>query len=142
LFLFMADEITDDDAARLLSALQQRGVLSSAQAQGLLQRSQPTVSRLLARLSSQVLVLGRGRSARYALPHPLLGLPARQALWWTHEDGRVEPWGTLSFVGGERVHVSAAGVDDLSQARLPWFLAPLRAQGFLGRLLAQRLAGH
>jgi hypothetical protein len=135
----MPTPIPDADAHRALAELNRRGVLTSAEMQALLGKSQPTVSRLLQGLSAQVLALGTGRATRYALPHAIGGHAAQQPLWWVHEDGRVERWGTLSFIAGERLHVQATGIDVLTQARLPWFLAPLRAQGFLGRLLAQRL---
>ena len=78
----------------------------------------------------------------YALPRPLLGAAGRQALHWVHEDGRIERWGRLSFLGGARTHLEAPGIDLLCNGALPWCLAPLRSEGFLGRLLAQRLAVH
>lgn len=126
----------------LLDVLAAGGIASSAELQAALRKSQPTVSRLLADLSAHVLPLGLGRSARYAMPRAILGLPARQPLHWVGEDGRIEAWGTLSFVAGERIHVRAEGVDLVTQGGLPWFLAPLRSEGFLGRLLGERLAAH
>ena len=125
---------------QLLATLAARGVADSGALQAALGRSQPTVSRLLAGLSSQLLVLGAGRRTRYALPQGILGLPAQQPLLAVHEDGQVERWGRLSFLQGQRVHVQAAGVDVLVQGRLPWFLAPLRGEGFIGRLRARELA--
>jgi hypothetical protein len=127
--------------AALLAALDRLGVAGSAQLQAALGRSQPTLSRLLAGLGGQVLALGRGRRTRYALAEPLFGQPARQPLHWVHADGRIERWGTVSLARGGRVHVEGPGLDLLTQGALPWLLAPLRAEGFLGRLLAQRLAG-
>lgn len=127
--------------ASLIAALARLGVASSAQLQAALGRSQPTLSRLVAGLGGQVLALGRGRSTRYALAEPLFGLPARQPLHWVQADGRIERWGTVSLAHGGRVHVEGPGLDLLTQGALPWLLAPLRAEGFLGRLLAQRLAG-
>jgi HipA-like C-terminal domain len=134
-------ESLSDAAAALIALLVRRGPATSAQLQRELGKSQPTVSRLLQSSAPRVLMLSRGKSARYALPQRILGLPARQPLHWVHEDGRVQAWGELSFVQGGRVHVQADdGVDVLVAGGLPWFLAPLRAQGFLGRLLARRLA--
>jgi hypothetical protein len=100
-------------------------------------KSQPTVSRALSELARDVVVLGRQRSARYALLHDILGLPGQQPLWWTDEQGRQFEWGLVSYLGGERLHVQAPGIDLLSQAGLPWFLSPLRLQGYLGRLWAR-----
>jgi HipA-like C-terminal domain len=129
-----------DLSTELLAALAQRGVADSGVLQAALGRSQATVSRLLAGLSAQMLVLGAGRRTRYALPHSILGLSAQQPLLAVHEDGRVEHWGRLSFLQGQRVHVQAPGIDVLLQGQLPWFLAPLRGEGYLGRALARTLA--
>jgi hypothetical protein len=127
-------------AATLKQALSRLGVATAAQLQAALGRSQPTVSRLLGAMGTQVLVLGQGRRSRYALAEPFGGLPARQTLHWVHPDGRIQAWGSVAIATGQRVHLEAPGLDLLSQGRLPWLLAPLRAEGFLGRLLAQRLA--
>lgn len=134
------DPVDAELSGQLLTALSVRGVVNSHALQAALGRSQPTVSRLLAGLSSRLLVLGAGKRTRYALPHGILGLPAQQPLLAVHEDGQVEPWGRLSFLHGQRVHVQAPGVDLLVQGQLPWFLAPLRGEGFIGRRRARELA--
>ena len=130
------------DTRALRAALTARGVASSAQLQAALGKSQPTVSRLLATLGPGLVLLGRGRRARYALPRSILGAAGRQPLTWVRADGRIETWGQLSFVTGDQIHVEAPGISLLSRGALPWFLAPLRGEGFLGRLLAQRLAAQ
>lgn len=130
---------TDAAGAALISLLRQRGAMTAAELSAALGKSQPTLSRLLRALASEVLVLRQGRSTRYALPQTLLGQPARQPLYWTHADGRIEHWGEASLLAGGRLHVAAAGIDLVAEG-LPWFLAPLRAQGFLGRVLARQLA--
>ncbi|HSI56389.1 MAG TPA: HipA domain-containing protein, partial [Ideonella sp.] len=119
----------------------QRGALTAAELSMALGKSQPTLSRLLRSLASEVLVLGQGRATRYALPQTLLGQPARQPLYWTHPDGRIEHWGDASLLVGGNLHVAADGIAQISTG-LPWFLTPLRAQGFLGRVLARQLAAH
>lgn len=130
------------DANALLLHLQRQGPLTSTELQTLLGQSQPTISRWLRALGTQVVTLGTGRSTRYALPESILGLSARQPLHWIDEAGTPQPWGELTLLSGHRVHVAARGLDVLTPAdELPWFLAPLRAQGFLGRLLGQQLAG-
>jgi hypothetical protein len=95
------------------------------------------VSRALRALAPRVAVLGRQRSARYALAQPLRGLAGQQPLTWTDTQGRRHDWGTLTHLGAGRLHVQAPGVDWSGEGRLPWFLAPLRLQGFLGRLWAR-----
>ena len=121
----------------LLDTLARLGVASSAQLQVALGKSQPTLSRALGEMAREVVVLGRQRSARYALLHDILGLPGQQPLWWTDERGARFEWGQLSHLGSERLHVQARGINVLTQGSLPWFLAPMRLQGFLGRLLAR-----
>ena len=103
-------------------------------------KSQPTVSRLLSSLSGQVLAMGHARARRYGLPRPIRGQNARQPLWWTDEQGVQSPLGMLTFLAGGVVHVESPSIQLQPAKEQPWFLAPLRAQGFLGRLHARRLA--
>ncbi|MGA1315601.1 MAG: HipA domain-containing protein [Rubrivivax sp.] len=126
--------------AALRQALTELGVATAAQLQVAIGRSQPTVSRLLGAMGPELLVLGQGRRTRYTLAEPFGGLPARQTLHWVHADGRIEAWGTVAVATGQRIHLEAPGLDLLTQGQLPWPLAPLRIEGFLGRLWAQRLA--
>jgi HipA-like C-terminal domain len=132
----------DPDAAALLARLTQRGWATSGELQAVLGKSQATVSRLLGALAPRLLVLGAGRRTRYALPQPIVGLAATHPLHWVHEDGRIEAWGSVSFVVGQRVHVAARGIELQGVNALPWLLAPLRGEGFIGRLQAQRFAAH
>ncbi len=132
--------MNDPDTTLLLTRLAERGWATSAELQGLLGKSQPTLARLLGALAPRLLTLGAGRRTRYALPQTIAGRAAVQPLHWVHEDGRIEAWGTLSFVTGQRVHLSAPGIDAQAMGALPWWLAPLRGEGFIGRLLAARLA--
>jgi hypothetical protein len=130
-----------DDHERILGVLARRGIVSSRELQQAVGKSQATVSRLLAELSTQVLALGKARSARYALPHGIRGLGAQQPIQWTDEAGHVRSLGMLSFLAGGLVHIDSPFVQTPVANALPWFLAPLKAQGFLGRLHAQRLLG-
>ena len=129
---------------RLISYLQQHGASPAAELQAALRVSQPTVSRLLAGLSRQVLTLGKGRACRYALAQTIGPLAAQQTIWRVDVRGQRETLGLMSFLARSQVHITADGLNLLfeptPQAELPWFLAPLRAQGFLGRLNARRLA--
>jgi hypothetical protein len=133
-------ESSDDPRhALLLAALRGQGPLPAASLAARLGVSQPTLSRLLQGLSAEVKVAGSGKKTRYAAAQTILGQAAGQPLHWVHEDGRVEAWGRLTLLARGQVHVQAFGIDDLFTG-LPWFLTPLRAQGFLGRLLARQLA--
>lgn len=124
--------------AAVLAALDTRGLATSAELQAAIGKSQPTVSRALRNLGAQVAAFGRGRSSRYGCLAPILGLPSQQSLWWTDEAGRTERWGRLSLLRGQRVMVEdGAGRLWQGDGALPWFLSPLRLQGFLGRAWTQ-----
>lgn len=126
----------------VLGHLSAHGVASSQDLQRIIGKSQPTVSRLLAELSHRVVPLGRARATRYALPRPIRGRPAQQPLCWTDEAGRRAQIGWLHLVEPALVHVDLgiAGARASLGNRLPWFLQPLRAQGFLGKVQAGRLS--
>ena len=99
-------------------------------------KSQPTVSRLLRESDADIVRLGQGRGARYAIPELIWGLPSRQALYWNDE----RRWGTLTFLVGNRIHASGPKLDVITQGELPWFLDNFRLEGFLGRAWAKKLA--
>jgi len=128
----------------LITTLQQRGASSSADLQAALRASQPTISRLLSGLSGQILTLGKGRASLYGIAQPIGLSSAQQTLWRVDAQGQARTIGLLSFLTRSQIHIAADGVNLLfepsAREELPWFLAPLRAQGFLGRLQAARLA--
>ena len=134
------------EKARLITALKSQGLLSSAQLQQLLGKSQATVSRWLHAARPQgVVALGQGKHTRYGVVQPILGLiHGQQALWRIDEHGNTggpQPWGTLSLLGDRHVHVaSQAGQEWVTRDALPWFLATLRLEGFLGRMWARSRA--
>lgn len=130
------------DHQQILGLLASRGIATSGELQRATGKSQPTVSRLLGDLSAQVVALGRARSTRYGLPKSIHGLSAQQPVFWTSEEGRTTRIGTLSLLAHDVVHVDTDLAEGITTGALPWYLAPLQAQGFLGRLLAQRLAPH
>lgn len=130
----------DPDLQRLLAELTARGLATSGQLQATLRKSQPTVSRLLATASAQVLALGRGRATRYGVAQPIMGRAAQQPLWWVDEAGQPQRLGTLSLLRADVLHLQGPGFEIVTRGQLPWLLQPLVPQGFLGRLLAQRLS--
>ena len=124
---------------QIIAALRARGLLSSGQLQVATGKSQPTLSRAIQALGPRLVILGQGKATRYGLPQAVRGLVAQQPLWWTGTDGTRQRWGTATLLEGQRLHVSAPGINVVTEGTLPWFMAPLRAQGFLGREWAQRL---
>lgn len=127
------------DHQLMLGILSTKGVATSQELQSGIEKSQATVSRLVSEMPDRVLTLGRARSTIYGLPKSILDQSAQQPIWLTTEVGQVQRVGTLSFLAKEMVHVESEFGNFLTQRSLPWLLSPLRAQGFLGRLLAKRL---
>jgi hypothetical protein len=127
------------DQLTILGALHAKGLCTARELQTATGKSQATVSRLLAELSKQVLALGQGRARSYGLGLPIRGLPAQQAVYIVDEAGRVTQAGQVSLLTGHTLHTTLGSHNWVTRNALPWVLAPLQAQGFLGRLLAQRL---
>lgn len=127
-----------------LEFLTARGVASSADVRTALRVSQPTMSRILGALSDELITIGAGKRTRYAVAHPIGTHPSQQPIWRVGEDGIAQRVGTLHFLAQSQVHVEADGVNEIYTPQpnhpLPWYLSGLRAQGFLGRILAQRLS--
>jgi hypothetical protein len=131
--------MVDRDHEAILGHLSAHGIASSQDLQRATGRSQATVSRLLADLSNRVVTLGRARATRYGLPRQIRGLPAQQPITWTDEAGTPTQIGSLTFLERDLVHVdSSPGMHSVG-SRLPWFLQPLKVQGFLGKVNASRL---
>ena len=128
------------DQLLILGVLRSKGVATSLEIQSAIGKSQPTVSRLVAGMADQVLTLGRGRATAYAFPQSIRGYAAQQPVWLTDASGNVHRAGTLSLLESDTLHVESEFGTFTTRGALPWPLAPLRAQGFLGRLLAQRLS--
>lgn len=131
-------------AQLLIDFLAAHGMATSLAIQNALRVSQPTVSRLLAGVADDVVVCGKGKASRYALAQPIGKFGAQQPVWRIADDGLPTRLGTLSFLAKSQMHIEAEGVSELFEptleAPLPWYLSPLRAQGFLGRVLARHLA--
>jgi HipA-like C-terminal domain/Bacterial regulatory protein, arsR family len=129
------------DLPETIAALLARGEpLTVAQLAAATGKSQPSISTAIKALGKLVHRMGAARSTRYALKKDILGLPAQQSLLWNDPDigGRMpQHWGTLTYLHGNWIHIKSAERDWLVQGKLPWFLTPLRPQGFLGKALAQ-----
>ena len=135
----MNESINKRDQELILGTLHSRGLVSAEELTAALGKSQPTVSRALAGLGAQVLALGNARARRYGLPKLIRGRAARQDLVWTDEQGADRVFAVLTFLAGDIVHVDSKFIQHPPTKGLPWFLSPLRAQGFLGRVHARHL---
>ena len=120
-------------SAEILTRLR-GGPTTPAQLQRELRISQPTLSRRMAGLRGQIETIGRARTVRYALRRPMRELAPELPIYRISSAGEAGEIGLLIPVHGGFVY------RDLEQAKasfhesLPWFLADLRPQGFLGRL--------
>lgn len=116
-----------------------RGPQSSRALQQQLGLSQPTVSRVLAALGDELVRLGAGRSSFYSLRDSWPELP-RLPLRRVCEAGRLHELGELLPLRPAGFAVAGADGTVRTSDGLPWWLADLRPQGFLGRAFAQRHA--
>lgn len=136
----------NDNETNLLRLLTTHGAMASADIQAALKISQATVSRLVADLSDEVVKLGAGRSTRYGVAQPIGKYAAQQPIWAMDETGGVQRVGTLTLLEKFEIHVASQGLNAFfvpsAKSELPWYLMPLRAQGYLGQMLAQSLAMH
>ena len=126
------------DQLRLQEFLLNRGPATSLEIQLYLGKSQSSISRLLAGMPESIARLGQARSTRYSIQKSIHGLPFQHALFRTDISGRATPIGHLKFLANDTVHVETPWFETTTQG-LPWYLAPWRMAGFLGRIHARRL---
>lgn len=125
-------------AEHLRSLLAKGPPLTANQLQTATGRGQASVSMALGKLGSAVCKIGAARSTRYALTQPILGLPAQQSVTLAAPNADHGKFGELTFLQGNAVYVRGPRKSQwLAQAALPWWLTPLRPQGFLGRQYAR-----
>jgi hypothetical protein len=116
-----------------------RGPLSSKALQQRLALSQPTVSRALAALAGEVERIGAARTAIYALRDAGRGVDSL-AVYRVDAQGRLAEIGRLVPVRPAGYVMHRADGVSLHSEGLPWWLADMRPQGFLGRAYAARHA--
>src|SRR5437868_5203230 len=121
----------------LLRRLRMDGVMPAADLRQSLGLTQPTFSRLVGSVRSDLVVSGRARATQYAARRQIPGLPADLSLYEV-VGSRARPLATLSPIHPRGFVVESdtpiAGV----YPDLPWFLHDLRPAGFLGRLVPLR----
>ncbi|MBI4625575.1 MAG: type II toxin-antitoxin system HipA family toxin YjjJ [Verrucomicrobia bacterium] len=136
-------------AADLTLRLQAGGALTAQALADALDVDRSTVARGLARLGAAVVPLGAARRTRYALRRPVRTVGDRWAISRIDDAGRAREWARLHAMhggwwiewAGEPPAWAECAVDrDGFLDGLPFFLGDLWPQGFLGRILARRLA--
>jgi hypothetical protein len=130
---------------RVRQALRAAGAARSAELQEICQASQASISRALAPLlaSGEVLRIGRARSQAYVMPRAVEGIGGTPLVPVMRVDARgdVAPFATLIPVTGNRYWVEEEDGPSALHAALPWFIADMRPQGFLGPAFAHTQPG-
>jgi hypothetical protein len=136
-------------AADLTLRLQTGGALTAQALAGALDVDRSTVARGLARLGDAVVPLGAARRARYALRRPVRTAGDHWAVSRIDAAGRACEWARLHALHGgwwvEWAGEPPAWAERAADREgfldgLPFFLSDLRPQGFLGRIVARRVA--
>lgn len=101
--------------------------------------SQPTLSRVMAGLATEVVRLGNGPSIQYALRDSQRGVDEVPVYRVTAE-GHIQEIGTLIPVREAGFVMRHTDGQTAHSESLPWWLHDMRPQGFLGRAYAARYA--
>ncbi len=113
--------------------------------------AQPTLSRQLAALGSEVVRFGSARSTRYYGIRRILRNEYQWPIYRVMESGELEKGGILTSVYPNQWHfeaensLSVFNQGDFNNGiypGLPWFLENMRPQGFLGRVFVKQYASH
>jgi hypothetical protein len=129
-----------DLARRLAQELGSQGSAGAVELRARLGISQPTFSRLVAKMGEQLLVAGRASATRYAVRRTAQDLAQQLTIYEVGEDGRGHRLGHLHSILPEGYYVESASPELASGFHddLPYFLHELRPAGFLGRLLPRQ----
>ena len=99
--------------------------------------SQPTLSRTLLVLGTEIIRIGAARSIQYALRDSKRGLPDIP-IYRVNAEGQIHQLGTLTPVRPDGFVMRQADGVTLHSDGLPWWLFDMRPQGYLGRAYAAR----
>ncbi|MEN0066226.1 MAG: HipA domain-containing protein [Myxococcota bacterium] len=130
------------DWTQLEGALLQRlgrGAEAAPDLQRWLSISQPSLSRLVRRLSGRVLPFGKARNRRYALRRTARFGQGPIPVFEIGPDAQARQVLVIEPVEPEGYVVDGAGLTPQPFDDLPWFLQDLRPVGFLGRLVPRSL---
>jgi len=127
-----------DNPDRLLSFLG-TGVYSAPEIQQRFRLSQPTVSRLLAQLGDRITIIGNARARRYTKIRDIRGLGGEFPLFRIDTEGNAHLIGTLYAVAQDHFLWSPLNAREQLFRSLPWFIADLHPEGFVGRAFVRQL---
>jgi HipA-like C-terminal domain len=124
---------------KLTKLLAREGPLSAPEAADRLHVTPMTINNRAKAIGSNILVLGRGKHTRYALPNNNLTGQSQWRLYWVDVQGELSELAIVSYVQPDTLHVYGRGVNTRTDDELPWFLWPLKLRGYLGRAAKYRL---
>lgn len=127
-----------DNPDRLLSFLG-TGVYSAPEIQQRFRLSQPTVSRLLAQLGDRVTIIGNARARRYTKMRDVRGLGGTFPVFKIDTEGNAHLIGTLYAVAQDHFLWNPLNAREQLFRSLPWFIADLYPEGFVGRAFVRQL---
>jgi len=127
-----------DNPDRLLSFLG-TGVYSAPEIQQRFHLSQPTVSRLLAQLGDRITIIGNARARRYTKIRDVRGLGGEFPIFKIDTEGNAQLIGTLYAVARDHFLWSPLNAREQLFRSLPWFIADLHPEGFVGRAFVRQL---
>jgi HipA-like C-terminal domain len=114
------------------------GVHSAPDIQQRFHCSQPTVSRMLTILRDRIVTIGNGRARRYTRLRDVRGLGGEFPIYKIDSEGNAHSLGNLLAVAQEEfLWKPREGREQLFRS-LPWFLADLRPDGFVGRAFVRQ----
>ncbi len=127
-----------DNPDRLLSFLG-TGVYSAPEIQQRFRLSQPTVSRLLTQLGNKITIIGNARSRRYTKIRDVRGLGGQFPIFKIDPEGNAHLIGTLYAVAQDHFLWTPLNAREQLFRSLPWFIADLHPDGFVGRAFVRQL---
>ncbi len=127
----------------LTTLLAREGPLSAPDVARLLRVDPITVKRHAAAAGAGILIVGRGKNTRYALPQPSITGAAQWPLFWVDPSGVVAEFALASHLQPDVLHIYGTGIGggiNVRTARdMPWLMTPLKLRGYLGRASRSRL---
>jgi hypothetical protein len=127
-----------DNPDQLLSFLS-TGVYSAPEIQQRFRCSQPTVSRLLAQLGDRIAIIGNARARRYTKIRDVRGLGGEFPIFKIDTEGNAHLIGTLYAVAQDHFLWNPLNAREQLFRSLPWFIADLHPDGFVGRAFVRQL---
>ncbi len=130
--------------------LMTRGPVSATELAAALRVNRTTIVRVLSEFGDELVTLGATRSTRYLLRRPVQNAGDRWPIYRMDEAGRARHWATLESLYERRWRITwaetaPAWAEQFSDSSglwqgFPFFLADVRPQGFLGRVIARQVS--